>query len=89
MNEIDLKCSYDCYNYKKDNNLLSLNKLLFGLEEAQELYRAQSRHNYETKRFNSAINYSLQNDCNHTFIARSKQCDAKNENIDDSNNNSF
>lgn len=89
MNEIDFKCNYDCYNYKKDNNLLSLNELLFDLEKAQELYCAQSRHNYEIEKSNSAINDFLQNDCNYTFIFESKQFDVKSKNIDNNNDSNF
>ena len=35
-NEIDIECSYDRRNYKKDDNLLSFNELLFDAREAQE-----------------------------------------------------
>ncbi len=68
LNNIDLKCNYSCYNYKKDNNFLSLNKLLFDFKETQELYRAQLKHNYKIEKSNNIINYFFQNNCNYTFI---------------------
>lgn len=55
----------------------------------QELHRAQPRHDYEMKRFDSVIEHPLENDCNHTSILELKQRDAKSGDIDDSSDSSF
>lgn len=87
--DIDLECSHGCCDYEEDNNLLPLNELLFGLGGAQELHRAQPRHDHGIGRSDSAIGYPLQNDCNHTSISGPNQCGAKGEDIDNSSGSSL
>jgi len=84
--EVNIECNHDRHNYEKDNNLLSLNELLFDIEEAQESHRAQSRNKYEIRETNNVIEHSTQNDCNHASILKSKQCEDKSKNIDSNNN---
>lgn len=62
LNEVEIECSHNCSNYKDDDNLSSLNKLLFGVEEAQELHRAQIKDKNGMERFDSTIEYLAQND---------------------------
>jgi hypothetical protein len=52
LNEVDIECSYDRRNYKKDDNFLFLNELLLGVKEAQELHRTQLKNKHEIRRFN-------------------------------------
>jgi hypothetical protein len=68
LNEVDIECSYDRRNYEKDNNLLFLNELLFGVEGAQESHRAQPRDKYEMRGTNNVIEHLIQNDCNYVSI---------------------
>ncbi len=72
LNKVDIECSHDRRNHKKDDNLLFLNELLFDVEEAQESHRTQPRNKYEMKRTNNVIEHSIQNDCNHASIPKSK-----------------
>jgi len=78
-NEVNIECSYDRRNYKKDNNFLFLNELLLDVKGAQELYRTQLKNKHKIKRFN------IQNDCNYVSILESKQCEDKSKNINSSN----
>ncbi len=55
--------------------------MLFDVEEAQELYYAQSRYNYKIRSFN-IIEHFFQHDCNY-IIFESKQYNIKSKNIDD------
>ncbi len=65
--EVEIECSYGRRSYKNDNNLLSLNKLLFGVKEAQ--IRDKDRMGGS----DSIIEYPVQNDCNHVPIRGPKQ----------------
>jgi hypothetical protein len=56
LNEVDIECSYDRRNYKKNNNFLFLNELLFDAREAQELYRTQFRNIYEIRKLTTLLN---------------------------------
>lgn len=55
-NEVNIECSYDRRNYKKDNNLLFLNELLFDAREAQESYRAQFKDTHEMRKLTTLLN---------------------------------
>jgi hypothetical protein len=77
-NEVEIECSHDRRNHKNDNNLSSLNELLFGVEEAQIKDKDKMGES------NSIIEHLAQNDCNHVLIRESKQYKDNDKNINSS-----
>ncbi len=76
--EVEIECSHGRRSHKNDDNLPSLNELLFGVEGAQ------TRDKDEIGGSNSTIEHPAQNDCNHVPIRGPKQYGDNDGNIDSS-----
>ena len=83
--EVEIECSHDRRSHEDDDNLPSLNELLFGVGGAQESHRAQTRDKDGMGGFNSTIEHPAQNDWNHVPIRGSKQRGDNDGDIDSSN----
>ncbi len=82
--EVDIECSHGRRSHEEDDNLPSLNELLFGAGGAQESHPAQSRDKHGMGGSDSAIENPTQNDRNHVPIPGPKQCGDKGGDIDSS-----
>lgn len=71
--EVDIECSRGHRSHEEDDNLPSLNELLFGVGGAQESHRAQTRDKHGMGGSDSTIEHPAQNNCNHVFIHGPKQ----------------
>lgn len=80
--EVDIECSRGHRSHEEDDNLPTLDELLFGVGGAQEPHRAQSRDKHGMGGSDSTIEHPAQNDCNHVPILGPKQRGDKGEDSD-------